>query len=67
MQREHATARAEVAALGGQLAAEQAAARTAAGVAERTATERVAEVRALYEERLTELREQLHRERPTES
>ena len=47
-----------MAALTAQLHAEQAAARVAAEVAERTATERVAEVRALYEERIAELRGQ---------
>lgn len=54
---DHARSQAEVAALGAQLRAEQAAARAAAEVAERTATKRAAEVRALFEERLSELRQ----------
>lgn len=58
LENDHAGARAEAAALTAQLHAEQAAAAAAAALAERTATERVAEVRALYEERISELRQQ---------
>ncbi len=57
LEENHAAASAEVAGLTAQLRAERAAAATAAAVAERTATERVAEVRAVYEERIAELRQ----------
>jgi colicin import membrane protein len=53
---ERGRALSDVAAITAQLHAEQASARTAAEVAERTTTARLAEVRALYEERLSELR-----------